>query len=54
LDFAALFAGALAVGFAAGAPLLSFKLARNASMMSMTLPLVRDAIFAIGWPFCFF
>jgi hypothetical protein len=43
----------LTAGFAAAALLLSFKLARNASMMTMTLPLVRDAIFAIGWPLYF-
>jgi hypothetical protein len=34
--------------------LLPFKLARSASMMSMTLPLVREARFSIGWPLCFF
>jgi hypothetical protein len=34
--------------------LLSVKLARSASMISMTLPLVRDATFAIGWPLFFF
>jgi hypothetical protein len=45
----------LTAGFVAAALLLSFKLARNASMMTMTmtLPLVRDAIFAIGWPLYF-
>jgi hypothetical protein len=43
LGFVAFLGGAL-VTRVAGALLLFFKLARNSSMMSMTLPLVREAI----------
>jgi hypothetical protein len=50
--FAVLLVGVLE-GFSAE-DLLPFKLARSASMMSMTLPLVREARFSIGWPIYFF